>query len=75
MLLPTKHIPLKDSLLTVGGTVLALLKMPQTVTNLWLKFRKQSNVSTFDRFSLALDFLFAIGLISFDNGLVIRRKA
>lgn len=74
MLLPTKYIPLKDSMLMAGGTVLALLIMPQTVTKLWLKARKQSTVETFDRFCLALDFLFTLGLVSFENGLIIRRK-
>ena len=75
MLLPTKYILLKDSLLMAGRTILVLLNSPQTVTKLWLKARKQSSIDTFDRFSLTLDFLFALDLIAFQNGLVIRRKA
>lgn len=75
MLLPTKHIFLRDSLLMAGGTLLGLLKMPQTVTRLWLKSRKYPEIETFDRFCLALDFLFTIGLISFENGLISRRKS
>ena len=74
MLLPTKHIPLKDSLLMAGGKILSFLRTPQTVTKLWEKARKHSNITTFDRFCLTLDFLFALGLVSFENGLILRRK-
>lgn len=74
MLLPTKYLPLKDSLLAAGGTILGLLRTPQTVSRLWTKARKHTNVETFDRFSLALDLLFALGLVSFENGLILRRK-
>lgn len=74
MLLPTKYIPLKDSLLAAGGTILGLLRTPRTVSNLWAKAGKFPAIGTFDRFSLALDFLFALDLVSFDNGLIVRRK-
>ncbi len=74
MLLPTKYIPLKNSLLMAGATILSLLKMPHTVTKLWSKARKHSDIATFDRFCLVLDFLFSLGLISFENGLISRRK-
>lgn len=74
MLLPTKHLPLKDSLLMAGGTLLGLLRTPRTVSNLWAKSGKFPEIGTFDRFSLALDFLFALDLVSFDNGLIVRRK-
>ena len=74
MLLPTKHISLKESILAAGGKILLLLKMPQTVTKLWSKARKYSDIATFDRFCLVLDFLFSLGLITFENGLIFRRK-
>ena len=74
MLLPTKHISLKSSLLSSGGTLLRILNSPQTITKLWLKARRQSSIETFDRFCLTLDFLFALDLITFQNGLIIRRK-
>lgn len=75
MLFPTKHISFKGSLLAAGGYILVLLQTPQTVAKLWTKARRDSNIATFDRFCLALDFLYALGLISFENGLIIRRKA
>lgn len=75
MLLPTKHITLHNSLLSSGGTLLRVLNTPQTVTKLWLKARKHSDIETFDRFCLALDLLFALDLVSFENGLIIRRKS
>lgn len=73
MLLPTKYIPLKESLLMGSGTILTLLKTPQTVSKLWIKSRKHSEIETFDRFCLALDFLYSLDLIAFENGLIIRR--
>lgn len=74
MLLPTKHIPLKGSLLAAGKTILELLRSPQTVTRLWMKAQKHPTIGTFDRFCLALDFLYVLGVISFENGFIIRSR-
>jgi len=65
MILPTKHLPSDRSLIGIGGDVLALLDEPKTVSRLWDELResrkrRRKHAVTFDRFVLALDFLFTI---------------
>lgn len=74
MILPTKHIKLSNSLLNVGAEILKQLEEVQTVTLLWNKTRTVSHIKTFERFTLGLDFLFIIGLIDFQDGLLRRVK-
>lgn len=77
MILPTKHLPESQSLLGVGGTILALLgEKEATVSRLWDEFRiarKECGLVSFDWFVLGLDLLFALGTIELDRG-VVRRK-
>ncbi len=72
MILPTKHISASYSLLGVGAILLKYLNRPRTVTSLWESVRKVHEVTTFERFSLALDFLYAIGVVEFDEDLLRR---
>jgi hypothetical protein len=65
---------LRRSLLGVGATILANLQHPSTVSNIWHKVSKEyESTSTplgFDWFTLSLSFLFAIGSIKHDKGLI-----
>jgi len=70
MILPTKHIHTKQSLLAVGATLLSHLKRPRTVTALWEDTRELPQVGSFERFSLALDLLYVIGAVDFEDGLL-----
>lgn len=72
MILPTKHLPPRRSLIGVGGLMLERLDQPRTITGLWDKARRIPDVGSFERFILALDFLFAIGAIEYDAGLLRR---
>jgi len=72
MILPTKHIDTKRSLIWLGGLILQRLMKPQTVTSLWEDLRSYPEVGTFERFSLALDFLYTIGTIEFQEHLLRR---
>lgn len=74
MILPTKHIPTEQSLLGIGATLLQLLETPRTVTSLWEEVRSNSAVGSFDRFSLALSLLFAIGALDWRSGRLWRAK-
>jgi len=77
MILPTKHISEKRSLLGQGGIILALLGGHEhTVSSLWESFLDnagESGEATFDWFVLALDLLYALGAIEMDRG-VLRKK-
>ncbi len=74
MILPTKHVPTRKTLLGVGATVLAALERPRTVTALWDAVREQPGVATFSRFVLALDLLYTVGALDFEGGLLQRTQ-
>lgn len=79
MILPTKRISHSRCLSSVGADVLQLLNEPRTVSRLWgLAKKRQANRSpgeilTFDWFVLSLDMLYAIGAISLEDGLVVKK--
>lgn len=72
MILPTKHLSEDRALLSVGATVLRCLRTEATVTRLWDDVRAQRGRAgetpiRFDWFILALDLLYALGAIEFDD--------
>ncbi|PSB16508.1 hypothetical protein C7B65_21570 [Phormidesmis priestleyi ULC007] len=73
MILPTKHISTRNSLLGVGATIIEHLNYPRTVTSLWGDLSKVSEVATFERFVLVLDLLYMIGAIELEEGLLRKR--
>ena len=70
MILPTKHISIRNSLLGVGAIVISHLNYPRTVTSLWSDLSKVPEVATFDRFVLVLDLLYMIGVVELEEGLL-----
>ena len=77
MLMPTKHIMTENALIGVGAEVLALLDRDKTVSRLFSDLqedRRENELSTihFDWFLLAMDFLFSIGAIRFESGLIMK---
>jgi hypothetical protein len=74
MILPTKHVRPADSLLSVGAELLASLSSDRTVTELWDEMRDTPGIVSFERFVLALDLLFALGLIEFKRGILMRAQ-
>ena len=74
MILPTKHISAQHSILGAGAAILRHFDSPQTVTALWDHVRGTPEVGVYWRFVLALDLLFAIGVVDMADGLVVRCK-
>jgi len=72
MILPTKHLTLTNSLLNTGAVILQHLEESQTVTLLWTRTRTLPEIKSFERFCLGLDFLYILGLVDFQDGLVRR---
>jgi hypothetical protein len=70
MILPTKHISTRNSLLGVGAIIIEHLNYPRTITSLWSDLSKNSEVATFERFVLVLDLLYMIGAIELEEGLL-----
>jgi hypothetical protein len=74
MILPNKHIKTRNSLLGIGAMLLNNLQRPQTVTQLWEKANKIPEIESFEKFSLALDFLFIINAVELNRGLLQKLK-
>lgn len=72
MILPTKHISTRNSLLGVGAIILEYLQSPRTVSSLWHSVSKSPEVATFERFVLALDLLYMIGAVEMEEGILHR---
>lgn len=72
MILPTKHISTRNSLLGVGAIIIEHLYYPRTVSSLWNAVSNMSEVATFERFVLTLDLLYIIGAIEINEGLLCR---
>ncbi|BCG85069.1 MULTISPECIES: ABC-three component system middle component 6 [unclassified Mesorhizobium] len=75
MLLPTKHIKIENALLGVGAEVLAELDRPKTVSTLFYDIqarRSEYEMTTieFDWFLLAVDFLYAVGAVRLEAGVL-----
>ncbi|MDR1011648.1 MAG: hypothetical protein LBM04_11110 [Opitutaceae bacterium] len=80
MILPTKRMAVETSLLGVGADVLGLLGRPKTISRLWddvkslRETRSPASTPGYDWFVLALDMLYALGAIEFDDGEVRKAK-
>lgn len=83
MILPGKHLRQDRSLLGIGSAVLKCLDDDgRTVSELWEFFRENPAAGrttgtqlTFDWFVLSLSFLYAINVITFEQGVIYRRGA
>ena len=68
MVLPSKHIPLNRSLLSVGGEILRILRdRPRSVSSAWEELRAQNNRTSFEQFTLAASLLFALGAVDLEG--------
>jgi len=72
MILPTKYIRENRTLLCAGSVVLLEARRRHTVTSLWEKVRANPSVASYERFIMALDLLYCLGLIQLDDGIVKR---
>jgi hypothetical protein len=71
-LLPNKHIPTNRSLVGIGALVLGHLDRPTNVSRLWESVKDEREIASFGNFILSLDYLFAVGAIDYERGLLIR---
>lgn len=81
MILPAKHLSSDRALITLGAELLGHLERPRTVSSLWNTAQKVHKtkqlewVLTFDWFVLALDLLFAMGVLELVRGKLTRVQA
>lgn len=74
MILPTKHISAKHSILGAGAAIIRQLDSGRTVSALWERVMALGEIGVYWRFILALDLLFAIGAVDLVDGLIVRRE-
>ena len=70
MILPTKHVELDKSLLAIGGVILNALPRPRTVTSVWEEVRRHEGDLSFESFSLAMAFLYTIGVVEMADEMI-----
>lgn len=67
MILPSKYIEEHESLLGVGAKLLRYIDNDIALSELWEESKAQKYLLNFERFILALDMLYAMGLISLED--------
>jgi hypothetical protein len=72
MILPNKHISVSRSFLGSGAIIIEQMNQSETITTLWNKVSTNPNFDNFEKFILTLDFLYMIGAIQIDEGLLRR---
>lgn len=74
MILPGKHLKYDRALIGVGGEILSAIENEYTVSELWEHIQAtrlpQSSPLSYDWFILSLSFLYAIGAIDYQQGLI-----
>ena len=71
-LLPNKHVPTNRSVVGIGALVLQHLDRPTNVSRLWESVKDEPEIASFHNFVLSLDYLFAVGAIDHERGLLRR---
>lgn len=78
MILPTKGLAVDRALLSVGAEMLRRLDKPKTVSKLWeqMRYRHSSLLEaiSYDWFLLALDLLYSLGAVDFEDGRLRRAR-
>ena len=73
-LLPDKHIPTNRSLIGVGALLLEYLEYPLPVSGLWDEVKSEQQIGSFHNFVLTLNYLYTIGALELEQGLLIKAK-
>ena len=76
MILPSRNIAPERALLTIAGTVFQRLSEPATVSRIWddLRSEYQRKPISYSWFVLAVDLLFVMDLVWFDQDGLLRRS-
>jgi hypothetical protein len=72
MIMPSKYLKEDEALVGVGGILLQSIGGRRNISNLWEDIKINHALATFERFILALDFLFLLGLIDIKDNEIIR---
>lgn len=74
MILPTKYLNESETILGVGAVILEKLNDEISLSELWESTKRNYFVGTYERFILALDLLFILGIIETKNNKIVRLR-
>lgn len=63
MIMPSKYLREDETLIGVSAIILPLVERTGNLSTLWETAKKMKAIGTFERFILALDLLFLMGLV------------
>ena len=70
MILPSKHLPIKRSLIGCGAHVVSKLKRPRTIDSIWKDLRSEKKIESFAKLVATIEVLFMLGFVEMrDNKL------
>ena len=69
-LLPNKHVPTSRTLVGLGAMILIRLDTASTVSGLWEIVMDEPEIGSYHNFVLTLDYLYTIGAIDYEQGLL-----
>jgi len=78
MIIPTKHTNFSESLLGFGSYILTRLEIPVSIDDLWKQYQDDysNNIylakHSFDNLLLTIVFLYSIGVVNEQNGMITR---
>lgn len=72
MIMPSKYLREDEALIGISAVLLPLVENNDNLTALWESAKRIDAIGSFERFILALDFLYLLGLVDLDNNKIVR---
>lgn len=75
MILPTKRLNSHRALIGIGADILEQLDKPKTISKIWDELNNIKHINyKYDWFVLALDLLYSMDAIRYNDGRVVRKN-
>ena len=72
MIMPSKYLREDEALIGISAALLPLVENNGNLTALWESAKRIDAIGSFERFILALDFLYLLGLVDLDKNKIVR---
>jgi hypothetical protein len=72
MIMPSKYIQEKDALIGVSALITQYVNNNLSLSGLWETLKQESIITNFERFILALDLLFILGVVKIEDNIIKR---
>ena len=72
MIMPSKYLREDEALIGISAALLPLVENNGNLTALWESAKKIDAIGSFERFILALDVLYLLGLVDLHNNKIVR---